>query len=55
MTDLTEKFALIGVENAPGQESRQQAENLEYRGEILPGTPVTFQRFTRSSVSTSTR
>jgi len=42
MTDLTEKFALIGVENAPGQESRQQAENLEYRGEILTGTPVDF-------------
>jgi len=42
MTDLIEKFALIGVENAPGQESRQQAENLEYRGEILPGTPVDF-------------
>ncbi|MBN1196439.1 MAG: pyridoxal phosphate-dependent aminotransferase [Candidatus Aminicenantes bacterium] len=42
MPDLNEKFAQIGVENAPGQEGRQQEEKLDIRGEPLPGTPVDF-------------
>ena len=42
MENLIEKFTKIGVENAPGQEARQQEGKLDIRGEILPGTPVDF-------------
>ena len=39
---LREKFARLGVDNAPGQEGRQKAAALELRGEPLGGTPVDF-------------
>jgi len=42
MPGLIEKFAKIGVENAPGQEGRQREEKLDIRGKNLPGTPVDF-------------
>ncbi|MDY0296850.1 MAG: pyridoxal phosphate-dependent aminotransferase [Acidobacteriota bacterium] len=42
MSDLNEKFAQIGVENAPGQEARRKEEKLDIRGEPLPGIPVDF-------------
>jgi len=42
MSNLIEKFAKIGVENAPGQERRQKKQELDIRGEKLPGTPVDF-------------
>lgn len=42
MSNLIEKFAKIGVENAPGQEGRQRTEELDIRGEKLSGTPVDF-------------
>lgn len=42
MDFLTEKFTRLGVENAPGQEGRQQVKNIELRGEKIPGIPVDF-------------
>lgn len=39
---LKDKFAKIGVEHAPGQEVRQQAGEIQLRGEKLPGVPVDF-------------
>jgi len=42
MDPLEERFAKLGVDNAPGQEVRQENETLELRGEPLPGTPVDF-------------
>ncbi|CAK7050789.1 MAG: Aspartate aminotransferase [Desulfovibrio sp.] len=39
---ITEKFAKLGVDNAPGQEGRRKAEELPCRGEPLPGAPVDF-------------
>ena len=42
MDTLLEKFAKLGCDNAPGQESRQKAAALELRGEKLEGTPVDF-------------
>ncbi|HHV65628.1 MAG TPA: pyridoxal phosphate-dependent aminotransferase [Peptococcaceae bacterium] len=39
---LEQKFARLGVENAPGQEVRQQVNGLELRGEKLTGVPVDF-------------
>jgi aspartate/methionine/tyrosine aminotransferase len=39
---LTEKFAHLGVDNAPGQESLQKNGSLDMRGEKLSGTPVDF-------------
>lgn len=39
---LTEKFAHLGVDNAPGQESLQKKITLDLRGEKLPGKPVDF-------------
>ena len=39
---IQEKFATLGVDNAPGQEALQKEENLELRGEFLPGAPVDF-------------
>ncbi len=35
MDTLLEKFAKLGCDNAPGQESRQKAAALELRGEKL--------------------
>ncbi len=40
--NIVEKFAHLGIDNAPGQESLQKAESLELRGEKLPGAPVDF-------------
>ena len=42
MDYITEKFAKLGVDNAPGQESLQKQEALPMVGEELPGTPVDF-------------
>ena len=42
MDTLLEKFAKLGCDNAPGQEGRQKAVELELRGEKLEGTPVDF-------------
>jgi aspartate/methionine/tyrosine aminotransferase len=42
MNYLEEKFAKLGVDNAPGQEKRQQGGNIGLRGENLPGIPVDF-------------
>lgn len=44
MLSITDKFARLGTDHAPGQEVRQgQAERDAYtRGEPLPGTPVDF-------------
>ncbi len=42
MSKLDDKFAKIGIENAPGQEKRQRTGKLNIRGERLLGTPVDF-------------
>lgn len=42
MSTILEKFAKLGVDNAPGQEGRRKCGNLELRGEKLPGVPVDF-------------
>ncbi|SHG85512.1 pyridoxal phosphate-dependent aminotransferase [Marivita hallyeonensis] len=44
MSKLDVKFAGLGAENAPGQEVRQNSEDLKsiMRGDVLPGTPVDF-------------
>ena len=42
MSLIEEKFLRLGAENAPGQETRQSTNNLELRGEKIPGTPVDF-------------
>ena len=42
MDYLTEKFAKLGCDNAPGQESLQKAEVLPMEGDPIPGTPVDF-------------
>lgn len=42
MDYITEKFAKLGVDNAPGQEVRQKNANLPLRGEKIPGEPVDF-------------
>ncbi len=42
MSTLNTKFAKLGVDNAPGQESLQTAESLDLRGAKLEGTPVDF-------------
>lgn len=44
MPTITEKFAKLGTDHAPGQEVRQgqSASNANLRGETLPGTPVDF-------------
>ncbi|WP_371371097.1 pyridoxal phosphate-dependent aminotransferase [Sporomusa aerivorans] len=39
---LNKKFQKIGVENAPGQEMRQNTNEIKLRGEKLSGTPVDF-------------
>ena len=42
MNTIHEKFAKLGVDNAPGQEKRQQASPLPLRGEKISGAPVDF-------------
>lgn len=37
-----QKFARLGVDNAPGQEVRQSVNGLDLRGEKLTGVPVDF-------------
>lgn len=39
---IQEKFARLGIDNAPGQETLQKSQALELRGEKLPGAPVDF-------------
>ena len=39
---IEEKFAKLGVDNAPGQEERQKAAVLDLRGEKLEGREVDF-------------
>ncbi len=39
---ITEKFAKLGVDNAPGQEVRQKTDNLDMVGEKIEGAPVDF-------------
>ncbi len=40
--NIVEKFALLGIDNAPGQESLQKSQSLDLRGEKIPGAPVDF-------------
>ncbi|MEO7360135.1 MAG: pyridoxal phosphate-dependent aminotransferase [Gemmatimonadaceae bacterium] len=44
MLTITEKFAKLGTEHAPGQEGRQDAatQGATLRGDAIPGTPVDF-------------
>ncbi|MBO5472987.1 MAG: pyridoxal phosphate-dependent aminotransferase [Lachnospiraceae bacterium] len=42
MSTIQEKFAKLGVDNAPGQEGLQEKKTLELRGERLEGVPVDF-------------
>lgn len=42
MSKITEKFAKLGVDNAPGQEKLQKAVDLPLIGEAIPGAPVNF-------------
>lgn len=39
---ITEKFAKLGCDNAPGQEGRQKDVSVELRGEKISGIPVDF-------------
>ena len=39
---IREKFDKLGVDNAPGQEALQKEEDLDLRGEFLPGPAVDF-------------
>jgi len=42
MNLIEEKFLKLGADNAPGQEVRQKTDEIELRGDKLPGTPVDF-------------
>lgn len=42
MNELTDKFASLGVDSAPGQEGRQQTTGLDLRGNRLEGVSVDF-------------
>ena len=42
MNSIEEKFLKLGAEFAPGQEVRQKTNEVELRGEKIPGTPVDF-------------
>lgn len=42
MSTIAEKFAKLGVENAPGQEGLRKNGALDLRGEKCPGVPVDF-------------
>lgn len=39
---LNNKFSKLGVDNAPGQEVRQVAEEIQFSGELIPGKSVDF-------------
>ena len=39
---INEKFQLLGLDNAPGQESLQKSTTMELRGEVIQGAPVDF-------------
>lgn len=39
---IEEKFAGLGIDNAPGQEALQKSQKLDLRGEKLPGAAVDF-------------
>ena len=39
---LNDKFSKLGVDNAPGQEVRQGAEEIQFSGEVIPGKEVDF-------------
>ena len=39
---IQEKFARLGIDNAPGQEALQKSQVLELRGEKLEGPAVDF-------------
>ena len=40
MSTIAEKFAKLGVENAPGQEGLRKNGTLDLREEIAPGSPL---------------
>ena len=40
--NIKEKFGRLGIDNAPGQEALQKAQQLEFRGEPIPGPVVDF-------------
>lgn len=42
MNFLDQKFLKLGAEYAPGQEVRQNTEEIKLIGEVIPGTPVDF-------------
>ena len=42
MDYITEKFAKLGVDNAPGQEKLQKQEELPERGDAIEGPEVDF-------------
>ncbi|HEU5138922.1 MAG TPA: pyridoxal phosphate-dependent aminotransferase [Bacillales bacterium] len=42
MRSLEEKFVRLGAKHAPGQEVRQNMDEVLLRGEKIPGTPVDF-------------
>ena len=42
MDSLSEKFQRLGIDNAAGQEERQQTAGLDLRGKQLPGPAVNF-------------
>lgn len=42
MNLLNEKFSKLGVDNAPGQEVRQDAKEIQFLGEVIPGKAVDF-------------
>ena len=39
---IEQKFDMLGIDNAPGQEALQKSQALELRGEPLPGPAVDF-------------
>ncbi|HHX93381.1 MAG TPA: aminotransferase class I/II-fold pyridoxal phosphate-dependent enzyme [Clostridiales bacterium] len=39
---IKEKFDLLGVDSAPGQEVRRRDDDLPAKGDVLPGIPVDF-------------
>jgi len=42
MSKLTDKFAKLGVDSAPGQEAQQKTGSVDFRGDRLEGVPVDF-------------
>ncbi|WP_138160339.1 pyridoxal phosphate-dependent aminotransferase [Peptoniphilus catoniae] len=42
MRDIFEKFKVLGVDNAPGQEVRKKEDSFNYLGENIQGEPVDF-------------